>query len=201
MAGPVAGVLLRKCLTPSQREEVMGIVRATGTIHKEVKDEEEGTEQIDCGVTDAKSIGGSFRGPGRPFLVIIGPPEAEPEDLDSIHERCGFRPVQEIAVVAMCGSQEDHELLGLFVIRFAELFDGLIDLGGTLEPRSLYTSPSYEPEWADIADQVNAWLAGMPGRIYMVDYLTCNDTTSVSHVCDAEFLRGGLRHPEFRMIK
>lgn len=183
-----------RCGLPGSRKA------ATGTVYKEVKDEKEGKESIDCGVADAGAIGGSFRGPGRPFVVSIEPPEAEPEDLDSIREHCGFRPVQEIVVVAMCGRQEDHELLALFVLRFAELFDGLIDLGGTLEPRSLYTPRSYEREWADIAGQVNAWLAGMPGKIYTAYCLIDDEHSSPTHMCDAEFLRGWLRHPEFRMI-
>src|SRR5262245_31998881 len=122
MAGPVSSVLLREQLTEVDHAVIRGII-------DNVSDHDTDRPPVPDAfwVCDTSSIGGTYRGDGRPFAVFTGlQPDWEPEQLPQVAGAFGFTPVDEILVVAFCNGDEDHRILGELCVRLLEGFGGLV---------------------------------------------------------------------------
>ena len=86
----------------------------------------------DFWVIDTRTIGGSFRGDGRPFIVSSEPVEKEESEQEQIREGIGWVPVSQVSVAAMCNSPEDHAILAEIALSLTERLGGVIDLNGDL---------------------------------------------------------------------
>ena len=71
------------------------------------------------------------------YLSIQDPADlAEEIAIKQVVEYLGYFPPQEISVSSGCNQTSDHRTLGLMVLRFAEFYHGLIDMGGAITPPS-----------------------------------------------------------------
>ena len=125
----------------------------------------------------------------RPFAILCGLEYAEKfedMDFDKLCQALSWKPVDEIAFVAMCNTQEDHRLLARICAFAAERFRGIIQFGGKpwlLAEESIAKTPGW-------LLALRAFDAGEPISEDSADY-----------VCDSTFLKHWMDHPDFRMVK
>jgi hypothetical protein len=122
MAGPTCAILLRHALSTDE-------VAVVDSVVANVSGEREGQ---DFWVTDTRSIGGTYRGEGRPFLYAIESEEREEAELTQLIHALGWLPETAIVLAAMSNQREDHAILADLGAALAERLDGMIDLGGDL---------------------------------------------------------------------
>jgi hypothetical protein len=60
---------------------------------------------------------------------------AEEQERQQIVACLGYFPQQEIGVFSGCNQKSDHVTLGCMMLQLAELYGGLIDMGGAITPR------------------------------------------------------------------
>lgn len=123
MAGPTCAILLRHALSADDLALLDRVVAS-------VSGEREGQ---DFWVTDTQSIGGTYRGEGRPFLYAIESEERDGAELTELTHALGWLPETSIALAAMSNQREDHAILADLAAALAERLDGMIDLGGELQ--------------------------------------------------------------------
>jgi Family of unknown function (DUF6368) len=155
-------------------------------------------------VADTAPIGGDFIGTRCTFGVAIinsGEPDYELDfETPAIEKYFGFTPRQYLQFDAMCKSNDDHRILGLLILYFAEKYGGIINFFGALIPQSVKIDFG-TTQWSEIAIQVDRSWNELPGKIYAIEYEVTSERNWACHVADAEFLHAWLKHPEFHMIK
>lgn len=171
MAGPACSILLRHSADEAllaARAELVRLVACS-------------TEGDDFWVADTSSIGGNYNGEARPFLFEI-------EDLLDHHDLSALRVVEQIfgwlparealTTIAMCGSLEDHQILGEITQWLALRVDGLVMFDWVLE---------LPPEVAGRGAQVTYQIGdGRRGSMAVVDPVAFGDL---------------LRSPTFFLVK
>jgi hypothetical protein len=144
------------------------------------------------------------RDTARPFLVTIGPWQADEHDEEAeLVDAIGYQPGTQITLCAMVNSDYDHLVLGHLALALARRYDALVDLGGPL-PVPRPPGSTWPHSWQDEPQQVAATrtvIASLPGRVYEIAYRTVTGGTWVHHLVDARFLAEWLAHPDFRMVK
>ncbi len=190
MAGPNSTIVVANTLPVVGREEIARILhRTAGAIH-----------------------GKDFSVGGRPFSYWFGSEdeiELSAYGEDGFREAVGWTVGDCAGLSAHCNGKEDHRLLGELSLDIAEHVEGLIDFTGPLSPplegkmERLFRERLLEGrmEWIEWEPHVTSMVAGLPGRLYCVPYLTAKGRTWAYHVADAEFMRAWLEHPHFHMVK
>jgi hypothetical protein len=193
----------------SDQAVLADLLRALGTFVKFPK-------AFQYEVATTVRIGGTYQGEGRPFDInwrtgerYPGEEKEFPRRDEIIGRHFGFLPASEIDVSASLGRDQDHRILGELVLYMAQSFGGIVDFGGALMPASTWTSDESdrilqvfeEANWQDVSTSRDRFFRSMPGRIAAIPYQTASGRTWVSHVCDCEFMRAWLQHPDFYMIK
>lgn len=202
MAGPVGSVLLPQELNPTQVGELEAMLRA---VSGDFRTEADGCFGFQ--VVDVQKLGGSYVGDGRPFGSILESADRwrETEKLFTVDEAFGFLPGQDLGFYAMSKSFDDHEVLGILLLHFAQAFGGVVDFGGALlpplPPEIIKRYLKQELSWPDVAPFFEQMIQGMNGKIVSIEYNSNQTTTWASHVGDAEFMKSWLHHPNFHMIK
>lgn len=179
MAGPVAGVLLRKPLNAKQHMELENLLDSLGT---------RGAEQGDVFIFTTLPLGEVYENKhGWPFLVNIETPFLEDTESTLIEEAWGFIPQQQILINAMTNSRESHRILGLLALRIAEKHDGIIDFCGALFPKLpedvLRDNWFWEAKWDDVARYSHELTESLPGTVVEAFYLTISDRIWASQYC------------------
>ena len=157
MAGPTASVIVPQVLDERTVLEIAGIIESTA-------------DRVD---------GRDFAVSGHPFIWSHG------EEYDGEFSECdystavGWRPKDQILLIAMCNQPEDHVILADLCIKISEKIGGLIDFGGTLQLSGSETS----------------------GRLHRIGFDSSHGGTGYCHIGDIEFLKGWISQPEFRMVK
>lgn len=213
MAGPVVSVLLRESLVKAQLKEIDQWLRSVATRVDGARGRRGEWElwmdgaPVGCPSGESQcTIIVSVQGPD-PYGFGLDPFEA-PEMVEEIGLAIGYRPVQDILVIAMCNQRIDHCLIARLALHFAQQFDALIDMGGTitppLPPAVKKEDGTYAP-WFDLVtlDDIRTFLADLPGRVWEIYGEDEIDryASLPSHVVDATFLDAWVRHPHFHMIK
>jgi len=127
-------------------------------------------------VKDTRSIGGSYQGEGRPFILFTEP--RDPEEIAEVERILGWASTGDIGLAAMCNRPQDHRILAEMALWLAERLAGCVDLGGEI---------SYPPH--------------LPGRAISIPYITANGVEAHYTLLDPPALRAWLSSPEFHMIK
>ncbi len=198
MAGPTAMVLLQAAPTGRQLKQIQHALDLISSVQDENKIWINSTVPIgDTVATDQHA---------RPFLFShteTGNEDSEygEEELTEIEHHVGFLPKHEIGLAAMCNDEEDHRVLGELALYFAELFDGVVDLDGLLNPGELVPIEHGKTDWRDIEPELEEWLSDYEGEIHAVTYGTVDSRIWAYHICDATFMRSWLASEHFRMIK
>jgi hypothetical protein len=199
MSGPVATVLIRGPLSGPDRADLQGLIDAVSD-----HDLDKPPALNAFWVCDTRLIGGRYTGAGRPFAVETGSqPDWEPGQLAGMAEAFGFAPRDELAVVAFCGGDEDHRILGELCLRLAERFSGVVSFDGALWP-PVPPEAGIDPDqadWLQVEPHFRRMIAGMPGRVVSLRYAPQPGREWVVHVGDVGFLRAWMEHPRFRMVK
>ncbi len=93
------------------------------------------------------------------------------------------------------GDDIDHKILGQLCLRFARMFDTVVDFGGKVLPEPSLDGPTLVPP---------VRVEG-PGALGGVLYATCcvahNGRCYTAQYGDARFMEAWLHHPRFRMVK
>ena len=126
--GPEASVLLRNPLTKQQVDELDGWLQAL--VSKRERDASKGytfwlKENAFPGTVSQCLFGLGMDDPFR---------WTEENERQQIVECLGYFPQQEIGVFAGCNQKSDHFTLGWMMLQLAELYGGLIDMGGAITP-------------------------------------------------------------------
>ncbi len=117
------------------------------------------------------------RGTGADLLLLPSDHEREPEELEALAQRCGYRPAGSLQVAGWTRSGGRDQ--ARFVAALAEAGgDLLIDLNG-----------------------MASHSAGRSGTILEIPYATAEADSAVSHVVDRHFLLTWLNDPDFRLPK
>jgi hypothetical protein len=127
-------------------------------------------------VSDTRSIGGTYQGDARPFLM--GYEERDSEERAEAERILGWAASSDIGLAAMCNGPEDHRILAEIALWLAERLAGYIDLGGDL-----------------------SFPTDLPGKVFHVPYAIDDGSQGWCTVVDAPALRAWLRCPQFEMIK
>lgn len=156
MAGPTASVIVRVLLSTEQLAQIAGFIRSKA-------------DKID---------GNDFWIRERPFFWTTG--EEYPGELsnDDFHNFIGWQPADQVILVAMCNSNEDHRVLAELCIEIARMLNGLIDFGGSL----------------------GEFAGSTVGQFWEYEYGSVSGV-SVAHLGTHEFLGWWLQQPDFRMVK
>ncbi len=211
MGGPGALVILGQETNANDRLEIDGLLDSIGS-GPPAED-----RWPDIWIVTTKSIGGSYKGEGRPFGIewVIGE-EYPGEDEDSpswrsdVFRAFGITPHYQIGIDAGCNQKEDHRILGELSLYLARRFNGLIDFCGALMPPVTLTGRENaiqflmkfeHANWEDLCESARLFFRTFPGRLLEFPYQTAYGTTWVNHVCDAEFMTAWLQHPHFYMVK
>lgn len=167
--GPEADILLPAPLSADDRERIADEVAAlAGQV-------EEKQDVIDFWID------------GRPFTIIYPARYGDAKlhqlyfeqlsDYEGLDTVTGWVVREYLDVFAACNDDTDHRALATLCIRIAELFQGLIAFGLTLD--------RYTRDRAILAH---------PGAIHW-------DRFKEEHILTPGFLKVWLRHPDFRMVK
>lgn len=139
-----------------------------------------------------------LRARGCPLITSFGPEyDGELEGLreDGLGDVWDWLPDDQIVVAAMCGTQEDHNVLAEVCLNLALAVDGLVDFGGatSLGPTG------YEATWRRPVRIENP--NDLTGLLLATCYRTANGVFTWSHYCDTELLQSWLASGELRMVK
>ena len=117
-------------------------------------------------------------------LSISDPAESEEESsIAQVVEYLGYYPPQEIVVSSGCNQPSDHRMLGHMVLHLAEVYHGLIAMGGAITPPSQTTPPplskdffkeqqaNVEARKAFLRARMDANKAKLPPGTIWLDYL------------------------------
>lgn len=129
--------------------------------------------------------------------------EYTPDELRQISQATAFPIRSRLDVVAYTNRKTSHFALGMLTLHLARTYQGLIDLGGTLEDEH-YTVWHQIPEDADdqqILDLYAAYFKNHPGKLWTVSFDEEGYRSGFNHYCNAEFLAWWLKQPHFRMVK
>lgn len=202
MGGPTASVLTPNALSRSDLDAIRELIRAVDHI-----DTAAAPPLHEFWVRDSRSLGGSYRGPGRPFAIDRAGPEAGNEDepllMDVVSGEFGFTPQDQLIVNAFCNRAQDHRILGELCLHLIGLFGGVVDFAGALSPE-LPPGSGIDPvfgEWSELEPHFDRMVAGLPGRVVGSPWESDSGDLWVSHIADSTFLRAWLDHPRFYMVK
>ena len=157
MAGPTASVIVPEILDEREVLRIAGMIEGTA-------------DRID---------GRDFSVSGRPFIWSQGEEyDGEFSEFD-YSATLGWRPKDQILLIAMCNQSEDHAILADLCIKVSELIGGLIDFGGTLQLLNRVVS----------------------GRLHRIGFESSQGGVGYRHIGDIEFLKDWRSQPEFRMVK
>jgi hypothetical protein len=197
MAGPVASVLMPSLgpeLMPAKALEILSAISGDVT--------NTGPCEYDLQVTDTSTVGGDYRGEGRPFLFQVRHAELEEHERSRICIEFGVEPVREFVIAAMCNGEEDHRILAEMALHFATTYGGVVDFCGALVPPRWRINPGiWEGAWATIQPDFSIWIKSFPGKVVELPYETARGTSWTTHVADSAFLHAWLHSPDFHMIK
>jgi hypothetical protein len=133
--------------------------------------------------------------------IVVQDHGTHQEEDSAIQRALGYRPAQEILISAGCNGKIDHCLSGRIALHFAQQFDAVVDMYGTITPPvAPYHSPSFQ--WPTV-DEVRRFLADMPGTVWEIYFEDETDAPDFmpTHIVDATFLEAWIGHPHFHMIK
>lgn len=132
MGGPGARVILREPLSGQQRTELENWIHSiVGRWHEEsdssvyqfwLKEELFGEAMSRC------LFYLSIEEPG------MNPDLMEDEEMEQVLAQLGYLPRQAIGISSGCNDKSDHRSLGLLMLHLAETYDGLVDMGGAIQP-------------------------------------------------------------------
>lgn len=132
MGGPGARMLLREPLNGQQRTELDSWIQSiVSKWHEEsdssvyqfwLKEELFGEPMSRC------LFYLSIEEPG------MNPDFMEDEEVEQVLTQLGYLPRQAIGISSGCNDKSDHRSLGLLILHLAETYDGLIDMGGAVQP-------------------------------------------------------------------
>lgn len=192
MAGPAASIL-----TPAMGSTLNAdLLRAisAGAMPRR-------TRAVDLYISDTRGIGGDYVGEGRPFSFELQRAGLARVDVAAIIEQFGFKPRGEFAICAMCGTHEDHRILGTVALHLARAHSGIVDFGGALLPPYWRGLRQLEKSWQEVEKDFDAWVGSIPGKIVCLPYETAEGRTWVRHVVDTKFLANWLQRQDFHMVK
>src|SRR5260221_223192 len=179
MGGPGASVLLRNALTKQHKDELEIWLRSITSHLEKGKWAYEFWLKKDA-----------FPGTVSDCLFYLSVEDVreywDDDEKRQVKELLGYLPEQSIGVSSGCNQDNDHTTLGQFMLHLAEVYDGLIDMGGAIMPP---------------LDEVSGYVPAMPGKVYEIEYTTASGRRAVSHIVDVSFLRAWIEHPNFYMIK
>ena len=193
--GPVSILLLPNKLTQAQLAKIEAdlLIISIKVVKSELWDWE-------FWVNNTHPVDGEYVGEGRPFGIQVQDPDIEPQNLSLLQAQFGFEPQQSLQLDALCNDKVDHTIMGVLLLHFAKLFDGVINFGGALLPP--LPEWLWETEnWSDIKSYFYEMVAGMSGNVVSMEYEIDDGITWAYHVADAPFLQAWLEHPNFHMIK
>lgn len=128
MGGPGASVLLRDPLTTQQSTDLQGWLQSMICIL------EVDASQVFSFWFKADVLPEAVS-PCLFYLSVERPMEMTEEDeRQQILAHLGYLPQQSIAVSSGCNQKSDHRTLGYVMLHLAEVYDGLINLNGTIVP-------------------------------------------------------------------
>lgn len=223
MGGPGCGILLRQKQNESERAALVAYIDRIGedlTVNRHVLNDGTVMESFDFAAVN-------LRVQQEPrFIMTVKPvpawvnPHPRPFgysygidcDIDlplgteqTFHDAFGFLPSQCINVWGYCNDRMDHAVLAEIAADIADLFNGVIDFGGTLWPplpEGSSDKARREGTWyEDIEPVFQEIIRGMPGKIIGLMEETCDVPSIPCHYCDSTFLRAWIDHPHFHMIK
>ena len=147
MGGPGASVLLRDALTKQQEDELEIWLRSI-TSHLE-----QGKWAYEFWLNED-----AFPGTVSRCLFYLSVEETterwDEDEKRQVKELLGYLPEQSIGVSSGCNQDDDHTTLGHLVLRLAEVYQGLIDMGGAITP----------PLRPVNSERLQEWLAQPPER-------------------------------------
>ena len=189
MAGPCAAILLKDRLTPT----------CSSRIREEI------------GMISDTVDGNDFWIHREPFLLLLGPEQWEMSEYPSsgLPEKLGWLPEDVLAFCAGSDTAASHCILAELCLRFALLFDGIIDFDGLLLPlddtqlsRDLTTIwQGHEKDYDEVARLYQQLLAGFPGHAWTYRYVLDEGHRGIGLCGDAEFLQAWIKSPCFHMVK
>jgi hypothetical protein len=148
MGGPGASVLLRNALTKQHKDELEIWLQSI-------------TSHLEKGkwVYEFWLKKDAFPGTVSDCLFYLSVEDVrEYWDYDEkrqVKELLGYLPEQSIGVSSGCNQDNDHTTLGQFMLHLAEVYDGLIDMGGAIMP----------PLQPVNKERLEEWLAESPERV------------------------------------
>lgn len=154
MGGPGASVLLREPLTSSQRSEL------DGWLHSIAGKRYEGS---DASVYQFWLKEQLFEEPMSRCLFYFSIEETplhmdEDEVRQQLIAQLGYFPRQSVGFSSGCNDKIDHRTLGLLTLHLAETCNGLIDMGGAIQPPLPPISKDFWQEARAKAPQRKAFL-------------------------------------------
>lgn len=140
MGGPGASILLRHALTKQQESELDIWLRSI-TRH---------LEQTRWGY-EFWFNDNAFPGMVSDCLFYLSIEEIKErwgeQEQSQVQNLLGYLPQQSIGISSGCNQDEDHTTLGQFVLHLAEVYDGLIDMGGAIMPPLKPVNRARLEEW------------------------------------------------------
>lgn len=109
-----------------------------------------------------------------------------------IIDTVGYLPASRVSIFTF-GSPIYHKVLGNLALYIANEFDGLINMGGAVQPVLAY----FEEYLLRTPDWIHEFVQQFPGKIWNISL----DDKRVHHVIDREFMQAWLKHPGFRMCR
>jgi hypothetical protein len=211
IGGPGAGVLLRRQLDEVDRLRLHEYINQIGDPGKDGDFQVTRIKGVQFDEPKSLPGGGSVSG-SCPFGFSLEPIDDEhliAAGIETFEGAFGFRPVRYVGFCAYCNGRVDHRVLGEIVAKVAEMFDGVVDFGGTLWPLvpveygRPFSKARERARWSvDFEPLFQDMIRGMPGRIVGIAKVRCDGKEDdPSHYADPKFLRAWLRHPQFYMIK
>lgn len=192
MGGPGAGILLSREVTDAEIWPIR----------------DPGVEVVVGERARGATFSVDFWADGWPFLISHGFDIATSKrdyERAELLDLAGWFPQDNIGISAYCSGDENHRLLAHFCLLLASRLGGIVDFGGCpywLPPeRSAYRAldpRAWSANEAAFADDIVPTLAG---RCVGLPYEVDPGRTCRAFVCDTEFLRAWMNHPEFRMVK
>jgi len=157
MAGPTASVIFQ---TPLSTTQIESIEERIANLSEEVQ-------------------GADFWVKGRPFIWNQGEEfDGEFDELEYL-KYTGWKPHDQILLIAMCNGREDHRILADLCLLISREFSGRIDFGGQL---------------IGVDDAA-------PGSLWAIPYDTYLGETTTNDIGDVEFLQWWSTQSNFHMIK
>lgn len=201
MGGPAASVLLSRALTPLEKDQLIALcAQLSDRVMKEYGGYWFNLQSLRP--LEESAIELEYHPPMSLYFHDLDE-ESSPADIQQITRVTGFHVCDQLSIGAQTNAQTSHYAVGAMTLYLARRYQGLIDLGGTLEDNqfTVWHQGAREADMEQAIQMYQAYFEGHPGHLWSVPYELSEGEYWFSHYCDVEFMTWWLNHPRFRIVK